>query len=157
MLSERSRKYAIIAAVAVAAVAGIIMAASLAMPQQVVLDTGQNKKPSGGGNVTLPNSGFNDLAKQAPSQVIPTSISVVPTALPAGSQATIQGNGFSPGHEVAVSVNNNHVKTAPQQVVADTSGTFSANMTLPQIQSGERVVTAKDDSGRAATITVNVK
>src|SRR5256885_6306896 len=59
---------------AVAAAAGIIMAASLATPQQVVLDIGQNKKPAGSGGVTLPNSGTNDLGKQAPSQVIPTSV-----------------------------------------------------------------------------------
>src|SRR5256885_14973992 len=59
---------------AVPPAAGIIMAASLATPQQVVLDIGQNKKPAGSGGVTLPNSGTNDLGKQAPSQVIPTSV-----------------------------------------------------------------------------------
>jgi hypothetical protein len=157
MLSDRSRKYAMIAAVAVAAAAGIIMAASFAMPQRVALDAGQNKKPSGSGNVTLPDSGLNDLAKQASSQVIPTSISVTPTTVASGGQATIQGNGFSPGHEVTFSVNNNHARTTPQQVVADTSGTFSANVTLPQIQSGERSITAQDSSGKAATVSVNVK
>lgn len=156
-MEDRARKYAIIAAVVVAAVAGIVMVVSYSQPQNVSPDMGKdNPAPAQTGGLAVPNAGKQDLSEEAPDQVIPTAISVAPAEVSAGGQATVTGNGFSPGQQVTLSLNNSNIQTTPQRIVVDDSGTFSATVALPQVEKGEHNITAEDGSGKAATAVLSV-
>ena len=155
-MEERARKYAIMAAVAVAGIAAIVMAVTYSQPKNVPLDMGKdNPAPAQTGGLAVPNAGSGGLSEKAPDQIIPSAISVSPTTVAAGGQATVTGNGFTSGSPVTLSLDNSRISDG--KIVADQSGTFSATINLPEAGQGEHNVSAQDGSGKAATAVLSVK
>jgi hypothetical protein len=117
-----------------------------------------NPAPTQTGSLAVPNAGRKeDLSENAPDQVIPATISVTPVVASAGSQAAVNGNGFSPGSSVTLSLDNSAAQTTPAKIVADGSGTFSAIIDLTQASAGDHDLSAHDDSGKAASAILSVK
>ncbi|MEO9294941.1 MAG: hypothetical protein ABI347_05015 [Nitrososphaera sp.] len=160
-MDDRARKYAIIAAIAVAGIAAVAMVASYPQPQNVTLDIGQdnNPAPSQTGGLAVPNAGKEqDLSENAPDQVmIPATISVTPIAALAGSQATVSGSGFSPGSPITLSLDSSAAQPTPARIVADGSGTFSAIIDLTQAHAGDHNLSAHDASGKSASAILSVR
>ena len=162
------KKYAIIGAVAVIAVVGVLLALGAARTPQpaTVQDTtvppgsigtgptegaGQdNPGPTDGGGV--PDTNPEPIPDVTPS----ASISVGPNPAPAGSEVQIEGSGFGESERITLALNNRVLETEPAEIVTDETGTFSASTTLPEGQQGERNITASDESNRAATIKVDI-
>ena len=155
-MDERARKYAIIAALAVAGIAAIVMAITYSQPKNVPLDMGNdNPAPAKTGGLAVPNAGSGELSGKAPDQVIPSAISVSPTTVAAGGQATITGNGFTPGSPIMLFLDNSRISEG--KVSADQSGTFSTTVNLQEIKHGEHNLNAQDGFGKAATAVLSVK
>lgn len=155
-MEQRARKYAIVAALAVAGIAAIVMAITYSQPKNVPLDMGKdNPAPAQTGGLAVPNAGSGDLSEKAPDRVVTSAISVSPTTMAAGSQATITGNGFTPGSPIALFLDNSRISGG--RVSADQSGTFSTAVNLPEIKQGEHNLIARDGSGKAATAVLSVK
>ena len=162
------KKYAIIGAVAVIAVVGVLLALGVARTPQpdTVQDTtappgsvgtgptegaGQdNPGPSDGGGT--PDTNPEPIPDITPS----ASISVGPNPAPAGSEVQVAGSGFGESERITLALNNRMLETEPAEIVTDATGTFSASTSLPEGQHGERNITASDESNRAATIKVNI-
>ena len=121
---------------------------------------------SGVQNVTVsgtPTAGFESLAIAPPSTNTPSCptpgcpVGVTssigraePSALAAGDQTTVSGSGFAPGAEISLTLCSTPVQIGV--VVADASGAFSANVTIPpDTSSGEHTLvgTGLDPTGRA--------
>ena len=163
------KKYAIIGAVAVIAVVGVLLAlGAVRAPQpDTVQDTtappssvgtgptegsGQdNPGPNDGGG--LPDTNPEPIPDVTPS----ASISVGPNPAPAGSEVQIAGSGFGESERITVALNNRVLETEPAEIVTDATGTFSASTTITEGQQGERNLTASDESNRAATIKVDIR
>lgn len=155
-MEERARKYAIIAAVAVAGIAAIVMAITYSQPKNISLDMGKdNPAPAQTGGLAVPNAGSEELSEKAPDQVIPSAISVSPTTVSAGGQATVTGNGFTPGSPITLFLDNSRISEG--KIAADQSGTFSTTVSLPEIKRGEHNINAQDGSGKAAIAVLSVK
>lgn len=165
------RKYAIIGAVAVIAVVGILLAlGATRVPLQPnaaqdatspaptgSIGTGptegagqDNPGPDDGG--ALPDTNPEPIPDVTPS----ASISVGPNPAAAGSDVKVEGSGFGESQRIMLALNNRVLETEPSEVTTDATGTFSASITLPESQQGESNITASDESNRAATITVHI-
>lgn len=71
-MDDRTRKYAIIAAVAVAGTAAIVMITSYSQPKNIPLDMGNAPQVQTGG-LAVPNASKQDLSEKAPDQTIPAA------------------------------------------------------------------------------------
>lgn len=152
-MDDRTRKYAIIAAVAVAGTAAIAMISSYSQPKNVPLDMG-NPPPAQTGGLAVPNASKQDLSEKAPDQTIPAAMSISPATVRAGGQATVSGSGFSPGSPVTISIDNSSISAG--KIVADGSGRFSASIALPKVQNGDHSISTQDDSGRTASAVLSI-
>lgn len=160
------KKYAIIGAIAVVAIVGILVALAARQPIQnnLVQDSqpgGIGTGPTEGAGQDSPGPGDGGGVPDPNPEPIPditpsASISVGPNPAPAGSQVEIEGSGFGENERITLLLNNRPLETEPQEVVTDATGTFSASTTLPEGQQGERNITASDESNRAATMTVEI-
>lgn len=162
------KKYAIIGAIAVVAVAGILLAIGFARapPPGSFMQDGApagsvGTGPTEGAGQDKPGPGDGGGAPDPNPEPIPditpsASISVGPNPAPAGSKVEIEGSGFGENERITLALNNEVLETEPEEVVTDATGTFSASTTLPEGQQGERNITASDQSNRAATIAVDI-
>jgi hypothetical protein len=162
------KKYAIIGAVAVIAVVGVLLALGAARAPQpaTVQDTtappgsvGTGPTEGAGQDSPGPDDGGGtpDTNPEPIPDVTPSaSISVGPNPAPAGSEVQIEGSGFGESERITLALNNRVLETEPAEIVTDETGTFSASTTLPEGQQGERNITASDESNRAATIKVDI-
>mgnify|MGYP006177184027 CR=1 FL=1 len=64
----------------------------------------------------------------------------------------VGGSGFTPNEQIAISIDQEAVETE-EQIVANDSGVFSADVTLPTGLDDDReiIVTATDESGKSAS------
>ena len=153
-MDDRTRKYAIIAAMAVAGTAAIAMITLYSQPKNVPLDMGNPLQAQTGGPA-VPNAGKQDLSEKAPDPTIPaTIISISPATVQAGGQATVSGDGFSPESPVTISIDNSSISAG--KIVADGSGRFSTLITLPKVQNGDHSISTQDDSGRTASAVLSI-
>jgi hypothetical protein len=163
------KKYAIIGAIAVVAVAGILLAIGFARappPSNFMQDEGAPAGSVGTGPTEgagqdspgpLDGGGVPDPNPEPIPDVTPSaSISVGPNPAPAGSKVEVEGSGFGENERITLSLNNMVLETEPEEVVTDATGAFSASTTLPEGQQGERNITASDQSNKAATIAVDI-
>lgn len=130
---------AIIIAVPVSGTA-ILIALTQQGKEGVILDT--NPRPS----------------SDPPAQPVAQSpqITVSPDSSAPEGQVMIQGTGFGPNENVAVVVGNTVAETAPPAVAADSTGAFSAAVTVPALPSGEYQLVARGEAGSAAAESLTV-
>ncbi len=161
------KRYAIIGAVGVAAVAVILLALGAAQAPAIPSSTPGSSQERLPGEIPYepektptPGAGSADTVEQPIPDVAPTaSVAVGPNPARPGDTVTVSGDGFGRNQQVTITLGNSVVETEPPTVMTDGTGKFSAQVTLPEdAQQGEEYnVTAADQANRAATITVLIR
>mgnify|MGYP006183974335 CR=1 FL=1 len=134
-----SRKFAIVGIIAAAAVIGLVVVFSSTL---FGVESGSDSSP--------PEAGEQALSPP----LVPTAISVDPPEALPGDTVVVHGDGFSSEEQVQVDLNNIAVETDPQDVVTDGEGQFSVQVQLPEEDEGEYNITARDESGNAASTVI---
>jgi hypothetical protein len=86
-----------------------------------------------------------------------TAITLSPTSGIAGSTVTVTGSGFVSGASITIRFDSSILATTPSSIVASTSGSFSATVTIPPTATtGNHVIEVSDTTGKTASATFNV-
>ncbi len=95
----------------------------------------------------IPNEQEPVIDGEASLQALPDSGSV-------GEQVVVEGAGFASNDAIVVFIDNQVVETEPDLVVADSSGEFSATITIPEVEGGEYDMEAfgREDIARTSFI-----
>lgn len=144
------KKSAIIAAIIIAAIAGILAAIALArQPQQSAL---QDIDEEAGDQAGPEGAEINQAP--VPEESFPQGISVTPNPYSEESELTVEGSGFGANHQITISLNNTLLQTSPEVVTSGSDGTFPALISVPELEEGDHNLTASDESGTAVTTTI---
>lgn len=139
---------AIIIAVAVSG-AAILIALTQQGKEGIILDTNPRQSSDSPSSSTESESRTRQVTQSPQITVSPDS------SAPEG-QVMIQGTGFGPNENVAVVVGNTVAETAPPAVAADSTGAFSAAVTVPALPSCEYQLVARGEAGSAAAESLTV-
>lgn len=172
------KKYAIIGAIGVIAVAGILIALAYntSGPKTVQNSTSAttgNPVPQGAtaGAGTGPGDGggVSDLnPKPIPNPIVAASIEVTPGIISSGTttpgsnitSVNIGGDGFNPNQTIKFLLNNaTSLQTDPSSITSSGTGGFSSDkiMIPSDIAKGNHTIVATDQSGKSASATLVVK
>ncbi len=88
--------------------------------------------------------------------VVARSITLTPTSGIVGSTTTVKGTGFAPSASITIKFDTVLSSTNPSSIVADSSGAFSASVTIPSTAVGDHTISATDITGNTATATFSV-
>lgn len=162
---SRARNYAIMAAVVVAAIAGVVIAVSLSSGRSVqdaavdeLSSTGgaaeeeplADEQPGGAGE-------GGDEAAVLRSLPISPEITAAPNPVDAQEPVTVKGRGFGASQEVTLYLGEDVLQTDSQTVTTDQDGNFAAVVDLGSPVQGHHNLTARDEGGNAATVTLIVQ
>lgn len=163
---SRARNYAIMAAVTVAAIAGVAIAVSLSSGRSVqdaavdeLSSTGgaaeeeerlADEQPGGAGE-------GGDEAAVLRSLPISPEITAAPNPVDAQEPVTVKGRGFGASQEVTLYLGEDVLQTDSQTVTTDQDGNFAAVVDLGSPVQGHHNLTARDEGGNAATVTLIVQ
>ncbi|MFQ5940160.1 MAG: beta strand repeat-containing protein [Nitrososphaerales archaeon] len=89
--------------------------------------------------------------------VVTTAITLSPTSGIAGSTINVTGTGFIASASLTIKFDTLALTTTPSNLVASSSGSFSATITVPNTaSSGVHTIEVSDSTGKKATATFNV-
>jgi len=89
--------------------------------------------------------------------VVATAITLSPTSGSAGSTVTVNGAGFTPSTTITIKFDTSISATTPSNIVTNSSGAFSASVTIPSAATvGNHTISANDITGKTATATFKV-
>ena len=175
------KKYAIIGAIGVIAVAGILIALAYntsgpktvqdstsattgnPVPQGATAGAGKDNPGPGDGGAT------SDLnPKPIPNPIVAAAIEVTPGTISGGTttpgsnstSVNIGGDGFHPNQTIKFLLNNaTSLQTDPSSITSSGTGGFSSDkiMIPSDIAKGNHTIVATDQSGKSASATLVVK
>jgi hypothetical protein len=82
----------------------------------------------------------------------PASISISPDRGIAGTAVTVEGSKFGASQSIAIMLDGIRIDTNPPNLLSSSSGTFSATIHIPSVESGKHIVTATNGIFGASAI-----
>lgn len=82
----------------------------------------------------------------------PASISISPDKAVAGTAVTIEGSNFGTSQKISVMLDGIRIDTNPSNLLSSSSGTFSATIHIPSVESGKHTITATNGIFGASAI-----